>query len=246
VENDGSGRSTPDIDEAADIAMKSSQRRVSSPSQPSSQLEDESAPASRLNHPRKRQIMHAFRMILIREGYPATSMRSVAEECGMKLGGLQYYYRTREDLLDAFISHWISLEQAGRTQLLTESNASIDGILRWIESALAHFSQRDFENAIATTELFAMAHHCDRTRAHLIRWYEDELQYYAMTIRTAIPGCSKRDSESRASALMALLEGLVMQVALRAREGRDPLMFAQQTLLESARAVLEAPIPTGS
>jgi AcrR family transcriptional regulator len=162
----------------------------------------------------------------------------------MKLGGMQYYYRTREELLDAFISHWASLEEAGRSLVLTESNASIDGILNWIESALEHFTQRDFENAIATAELFAMAHHCDQTRAHLIRWYRDELKYYAMTIRAAIPDCSKRDSEHRASALMALLEGLVMQVSLRARKGRAPLLVARQTLLGSARAVLEAPVET--
>jgi AcrR family transcriptional regulator len=194
----------------------------------------------RIDHPRKRQIIHAFRAVLIKEGYAAVSMRRVADECGMKLGNLQYYYPTRDELLDAFIRHWIELEQAGRALLLSEADASIEGILNWIDGAMAHFTQRNFENAIATAELFALAQHCDRTRAYLDRWYEEELAFYAMMIRAAVPGCDRRGSERKASALMALLEGLVMQFALRTPLARDQLTVARRTLRDGTSAILEA------
>jgi AcrR family transcriptional regulator len=194
---------------------------------------------STTEHPRKRQIIQAFRAVLIAEGYAAASMRRVADECGMKLGNLQYYYPTRDDLVDAFILHWIRLEQAGRALLLTEANASVDGIVAWVDGAFTHFTQRNFENAIATTELMALAHHCERTRAHLSRWYQEELEYYAVMIRAALPRCSKRDAERRASTLMALLEGLAIQFSLRAPRGDEQVAQARETLRMGTLALLE-------
>jgi AcrR family transcriptional regulator len=191
-----------------------------------------------VEHPRKRQIIRAFRTVLINEGYAAASMRRVADECDMKLGNLQYYYPTRDDLVDAFILHWLNLEQSGRALLLTESNCSVDGIIHWVDNAFTHFTQRNFENTIATAEMIALAHHCERTRAHLNHWYQEELEYYSTMIQAALPESSKRDAERRASSMMALLEGLAIQFSLRTLEKEDQLAIARETLRISVLSLL--------
>ena len=44
-------------------------------------------------------------MLIGSGGYPALTMRAVARASGLKLGALQYHYRTREDLLRAVAAY---------------------------------------------------------------------------------------------------------------------------------------------
>jgi len=56
------------------------------------------------------QILHAALGILVEEGYRAISFRRIAARCGMSVGNVNYYFRTKEDLvrelLDAVISSY--------------------------------------------------------------------------------------------------------------------------------------------
>ena len=50
-------------------------------------------------------IMEACRTVLIDKGYTQFSLRSVAREAGMHLSNLQYYFRTREELIKGLIDY---------------------------------------------------------------------------------------------------------------------------------------------
>jgi AcrR family transcriptional regulator len=50
---------------------------------------------------RKEQILHEAIGIIATEGYGKLTMRALARASGMKLGALQYHFRTREDMLRA-------------------------------------------------------------------------------------------------------------------------------------------------
>ncbi len=52
---------------------------------------------------RKREILQIAIEIIAEEGYSSLSMRSLARASGMKLGALQYHFRTWEDLLRALV-----------------------------------------------------------------------------------------------------------------------------------------------
>lgn len=52
---------------------------------------------------RKREILQIAIEIIADEGYSSLSMRSLARASGMKLGALQYHFRTWEDLLRALV-----------------------------------------------------------------------------------------------------------------------------------------------
>ena len=47
---------------------------------------------------RKREILQIAIEIIADEGYSSLTMRSLARASGMKLGALQYHFRTWEDL----------------------------------------------------------------------------------------------------------------------------------------------------
>ena len=51
------------------------------------------------------EIMEACRTVLIDKGYTQFSLRNIAKEAGIHLSNLQYYFHTREDLLNALIKY---------------------------------------------------------------------------------------------------------------------------------------------
>mgnify|MGYP006412026827 CR=1 FL=1 len=54
---------------------------------------------------RKREILQMAIEIIEDEGYGSLSMRGLARASGMKLGALQYHFRTWEDMLRALVDH---------------------------------------------------------------------------------------------------------------------------------------------
>ena len=67
---------------------------------------------------RKIEILRAAIELIADEGYGSLSMRALARASGMKLGALQYHFRTWDALLVAFItyieSEIIPLRRSGR------------------------------------------------------------------------------------------------------------------------------------
>ena len=52
---------------------------------------------------RKQQILREASALIATRGYGAFTMRAVARASGLKLGALQYHFRTRDDLLQALV-----------------------------------------------------------------------------------------------------------------------------------------------
>src|SRR5438270_6942797 len=50
------------------------------------------------------RIVEAARELLMTEGYAQFSMRNVAARAGLHLANVQYYYKTREDLVTALLN----------------------------------------------------------------------------------------------------------------------------------------------
>ncbi len=52
---------------------------------------------------RRAEILVAARRLLVEDGYDRFAMREIANRVGVMLGNLQYYYATRDDLLEAVV-----------------------------------------------------------------------------------------------------------------------------------------------
>jgi AcrR family transcriptional regulator len=72
---------------------------------------------------RKDQILQAAIELIATEGYVSLSMRALARAVDMKLGALQYHFRTWEDLLHALVD-FIREEYDSAFEELAESNKS--------------------------------------------------------------------------------------------------------------------------
>lgn|GEM_PF-747962 len=50
------------------------------------------------------RVLECARQVLVAEGYDALALRDLAKRCNMQLGNLQYYFPTRDALLEAIIA----------------------------------------------------------------------------------------------------------------------------------------------
>jgi AcrR family transcriptional regulator len=72
---------------------------------------------------RKQQILQAAIEIIADEGYASLSMRALARASGMKLGALQYHFRTWDEMLRALVGY-IAAEYQRSFELLTSDDDS--------------------------------------------------------------------------------------------------------------------------
>lgn len=68
---------------------------------------------------KRTRILDGAKSLLHRKGFSATSLADVAEEAGVPLGNMYYYYRTKESLADAVVTARLGeleqmLEEAGQ------------------------------------------------------------------------------------------------------------------------------------
>ncbi|MFK7730009.1 MAG: TetR/AcrR family transcriptional regulator [Pseudomonadales bacterium] len=71
---------------------------------------------------RKQQILQTAIEIIADEGYSSLSMRALARASGMKLGALQYHFRTSDDMLRA-LAEFIAAEYARAFEEFSSSDA---------------------------------------------------------------------------------------------------------------------------
>lgn len=161
---------------------------------------------------RQAEILQLARQLIQDEGIDGFVLRRIADQAGMKLGNLQYYYATRDDLLEALLRSEFERDLAAlqppeprpTTQAETEANflAAIDSLTsRWSEDSgsvylpigvLAHTEQR----------------FCDL-------WEEIYNAFYAAMarlIRQLDPAATPSQARSRAILVTALIDGSSVQV----------------------------------
>ncbi|QNE21041.1 TetR/AcrR family transcriptional regulator [Kribbella qitaiheensis] len=71
--------------------------------QPACQIDHPSGVLSSRGEGRREAVLRVARDVLVKEGYDQFVLRRVAAAAEMKLGNLQYYFATRDDLLEAVI-----------------------------------------------------------------------------------------------------------------------------------------------
>ena len=178
---------------------------------------------------RKEQILLEAIEILASKGYGKLTMRALARASGMKLGALQYHFRTWDDMLralasyigDAYQRSWEALDRNGE-------EASLRDLVRFImdDPAGTELSGDEFFPqlwAMAQVEP-AMAEKLDELYAEYLEKLEDRLT----TLGNRAPAAD-------ALAIMSLLEGSIVFVGDGRRwvNQRDAVRDAIRELLEA-------------
>ena len=156
-------------------------------------------------------ILDAAREVLMEAGYGGFTMRKVAARAGITIGNLNYYYRTKEDLLrdllEYVINHYLE-EFERRRQIAGHSpEKQLLAVLKfWIEDL------NTLETTVFFPELWALGNH-DPYIAELIddlyakaRFPLDEL------IPQINPTLTRKEAERMALYMCAAMEGLTIFV----------------------------------
>ena len=166
------------------------------------------------------RIVLAARELLMTQGYAQFSMRNVAARAGLHLANVQYYYKTREDLVKALLHDTGERYRSSYEALRSTAPADREGRFK----AIVEFNLED----IATTEtrryfiqLWALLTEIDGRAGHLMQdLYAIDIQQLSDCIADLVPDTDGAEVRRRASILAAMIEGMVV---VRGAHSRSPV-----------------------
>jgi AcrR family transcriptional regulator len=165
------------------------------------------------------RIVLAARELLMKEGYAQFSMRNVAARAGLHLANVQYYYKTREDLVKALLDDTGERYRHSYGELRAKGPTDREARFK----AVVEFNLKD----IATSEtrryfiqLWALLTEIDGRVGHLMNdLYAIDIQQLSDCIADLVPDTDAAEVRRRASILAAMIEGMVV---VRGAHSRNP------------------------
>jgi AcrR family transcriptional regulator len=187
-------------------------------------------------------IINVARKLLLEGGSLEFTLREVALRAEISISNLQYYFPTRLAVLRAVVEPVVEayLHDLRRA---VDSNASPRETL----SALVERALRDAKNVESSAlwchflSLAAIDPECSRL---LDEWYETLTSEIAQLIRAANPDCRPDDSLQRATLLIALADGMGVQLGTGRRK-RDYTRGLDAKFVAAAECILRGDLRKG-
>jgi AcrR family transcriptional regulator len=155
---------------------------------------------------RVEEILDIATTLIINEGYGSVTMRGIAEAADIRLSNLQYYFRTREDLLAALLQRTIDDYQTALEAASQRSRGSPQARLRQIVEYLL----RDQENKASCQifwEMWALAGRDPAIARIMDQYYDHYIAEIGSAISQLSPNLGKRKVQQQAGLIVALIEG---------------------------------------
>ena len=173
---------------------------------------------------RKQEIRQNAIDIIASEGYGKLTMRALARASGMKLGALQYHFRTWEDVLQALATHIaITYRRSFAALESDEDSLSIRDIAKFLfddEPGTALQADRLFP------QLWAMA----RVEPVMEKLLDDIYQEYLDKFETELVAMNAKAPRADALALVSLIEGATLFVGSDRRWESDKVAVREAVL----------------
>lgn len=166
-------------------------------------------PARTKGEQRRQEILSAARRILIDDGYDYFVMREVAVRVGVTLGNLQYYFATRDDLLEAVIRAELeqNREEVARLSSGTRpARAKLAAVVRHLVDVWA----REGGRVYAVMSLLAIHHERFCALHHEI--YEAFYDSLLPVLGEMKPSARPAELRRTARLVTALVDGALFQV----------------------------------
>ncbi len=175
------------------------------------------------------RVLACARQVLIAEGYDALALRDLAKRCNMQLGNLQYYFPTRDALLEVLIT-----AEAERDVAATESARlnTGDPEQRFRELISSLVSRWRGESGFVFGVLNFLTLNKPAFRALRDRIYATFYAELAGLIQQIQPRLDDASRELRVTLITALIDGAAQQV----RVG-DPQRYAEAVAAAALRIV---------
>lgn len=161
---------------------------------------------------RIRQILQVARVLFATQGYSGFTMRAVAARVGMKLGNLQHYYKTREQLLQAVLEQVMFSYDGHYLRLPGAQNGSAQKRF----TAIIRFLIEDLKNPLTSgtfMELWALAERHKFAAAIMDKMYAHHRENIAALIEGLNPRLAAKERARRAALIATQIEGLNLLLA---------------------------------
>ena len=171
-------------------------------------------PKSSKGEARREAIEAEARRMLLDEGYAGVSLRAIASRLGISVGNLQYYFPTKDDLVEAVI--------AGESQKPIDMLEAVDwttqdaalSIRRAVGSLMRYYAS-DAGRFYAIMESLAL--HDQRYAKLKAKGYAHVFAHIGLLVGLMAPHLTADRCSSLAQILVALIDGAALQV----QSGRD-------------------------
>ncbi len=157
---------------------------------------------------RARIVAAAFR-VLARDGYGATTMKSIAREAGVALGLAHYYFDSREDVLVAAVDY-------GRARRFAEqpppASSKLEDAYRVVDVWRGALDRhRDFY--VLVFDLYGVGLHNPKIAAAVRRFIDEDRSYIEEIVRAALTelGLAQDNVHALTGAIWGGLNGILLQ-----------------------------------
>ncbi|MFD9162686.1 TetR/AcrR family transcriptional regulator [Streptomyces sp. NPDC059558] len=156
---------------------------------------------------RRTALLDAAERVLTGSGGSELTLRAVAEEAGVRLGHLQYYFPARSDLLSALLDRILasSLERVTALTALTDVHTHGTDREALLDAVLSDHD--DPRLVMLFTEVWALAAHDEEAAAAVRAFYDQYVTHMAAFVREHAPGVSEAEAHHRAEVFVMLMEG---------------------------------------
>ena len=160
---------------------------------------------------RRTEVLALARTALVEEGLERFVLREIASQAGMRVGNLQYYFPTREDLLEDVIRAEFDRDLAVVRDVISDPE------LRTAAERLPSIAARLLDNwcsggSSVFSALSLLAFHHPRFAELARQIYATFYAEISSLIRSIDPDIGDDEASSRATLITAVLDGVAMQV----------------------------------
>jgi len=164
---------------------------------------------------RKQQILQEAIGIIASEGYGKLTMRALARASGMKLGALQYHFRTWEDMLRALAAYIANTYRLSFEALKSDAEVlSLRDIVKFILDDVPG-------SALQADRLFPQLWAMARVEPVMEALLDDIYVEYLDKLEKRLVGMGSTAPRAEALALMSLMEGATLFVGSDRRWADD-------------------------
>ena len=164
---------------------------------------------------RKQQILQTAIDIIVGQGYDALTMRALARADGIKLGALQYHFKTRDEMLRGLVAYIADEYQKVFDSMDTDINSiGIDGIIAFLGVEPA-------EGALQVDRLWPQLWAMGLVEPLVADLVDDIYDQYVQTLEKKIAAAGGESPRAEAICLLSTVEGGILFLSKGKRWHKD-------------------------
>ena len=180
------------------------------------------------------QILGAAHTVFLRDGHAGLSMRKVADEAGLAVGNVNYYFSTKRDLVDAMLREVLAdYAEAHTRQFEADRDAPLEILLNVIDFYVvnAHTSHNLF------FQIWGFAGGDDNAKALIREVYRPIGRFIYYLVRAIRPDADDLEVRQIVLQLFSLEEGVKLFIGIGPDDDRA-LATAQQHIRIAAKRIV--------